>query len=148
MPEGLSFFTTSIVFVADNVLLFAPWTLAVIVADPWRFPVTSPFSSTDKICSFDEVQVTLPFASAGVRFAVSCVVWNCLTVSSPLIEIPVGATAELTVIVYSFVAFSHLQEYVSVTIVVPSCNPVTVMLTPLVLFNLTLLPSSTVQLWL
>ncbi len=111
--------------------------------------MTSPFSSTDKICSFDEVQVTLPFAPSGVRFAVSCVVLNCVTVSAPLIEMLVGTTAALTVIVYSFVAVSpHPQvlEYVSVTVVVPSCNPVTVMLKPLVLFNWTLLPSATVQL--
>ena len=86
-----------------------------------------------------------------MKFAVSCVDWNCLTVSDPLIEIPVGVTAAVTLIVYVLVPrfdppIKLLYVYVSVTVTVPTPSPVTVILEPDLLLKLTMFFLLTVHL--
>ena len=85
-----------------------------------------------------------------MKFAVSCVDWNCLTVSDPLIEIPVGVTAAVTLIVYVLVPcfdppIKLLYLYVSVTVTVPTPFPVTSILGPSLSLNLTISSLSTFQ---
>ena len=86
-----------------------------------------------------------------MKFAVNCVDWNCLTVSDPLIEIPVGVTAAVTLIVYVLVPcfdppIKLLYVYVSVTVAVPTPIPVTVILEPDLLLKLTIFFLLTVHL--
>ena len=88
-----------------------------------------------------------------MKFAVSCVVWNCLTVSAPLIEIPVSVTAAVTLIVYVLVPrfdppikLLYVYVYVSVTVAVPTPSPVTVILEPDLLLKLTMFFLLTVHL--
>ena len=85
-----------------------------------------------------------------MKFAVNCVDWNCLTVSDPLIEIPVGVTAAVTLIVYVLVPrfdppIKLLYLYVSVTVTFPTPFPVTSILEPSLSLNLTISSLSTFQ---